>query len=229
MKLLFTSLLILYTINSFSQQKEHLQDSIPANDSIPKDSISRINLSNLKFKDSISLHLPDTLSSSIFTRVNKLDEVFINSKSEFNAVSLGILKKEIKPLTTNERRLYTAGDFKPIHLLSILGGTLPIDPIINKISGRTKRLKRYIQLEKKESNIIFLEDHFSEYILTNLNVPKEIFERFMDYLIENEKLQDLIDRKDFGELHFLIGDEWFKFQSLQHDSTPVTTDKVNEE
>lgn len=150
-------------------------------------------------------------------QVNTLDEVFIKSKSGFNAVSLGILKNEIKPLTTNERRLYTAGDFKPIHLLSLLGSSLAVDPIINAISGKTKRLKRYIQIEKKESNLIFLEDHFMEFMVENLNVEKQLIGRFLNYLVENQELQGLIDRKDFGELHFLIGDEWYKFKTLQNE------------
>lgn len=156
-----------------------------------------------------------------------MDEVFIKPKSEFNAVSLGILKKEIKPLTINERRFYTAGDFKPIHLLSLLGGSLEVDPIINAISGRTKRLKRYIQMEKKESNITFLEDHFMQYMTENLNVEEEYLSRFITYLIENEKLQDLIDRRDLGELHFLIGDEWFKFKDFQDEPSVIAGEWKN--
>jgi len=51
---------------------------------------------------------------------------------------------------------------------------LAVDPIINAISGRTKRLKRYIEIEKKESNLIFLEDHFMEFMVENLNVQKQL-------------------------------------------------------
>lgn len=154
--------------------------------------------------------------------MQELDEVKINSKSEYNAVSLGILKKEIKPLSVNERKLYTAGDFKLIHLLSILGGSLQIDPIINKISGRKKKLKGYIKLEKKQDNLIFLEDHFMDYMRQNLSIPENSIGAFLNYLIENESLPNLIERPDFGELHFLIGDEWFNFKNLQNEPAPVT-------
>lgn len=99
-------------------------------------------------EDSIKIEPSDTLKKSIFEQVNILEEVFIQSKSEFTALSLGIIQKEIKPPSPYERQLYTAGDFKPIHLLSLLGGSLQVDPIINAISGRTKRLKKYIQFEK---------------------------------------------------------------------------------
>lgn len=217
MRLLLTALVILYSLHSFSQKKKEVHDSIAVTDSVFNKEASTTFKGILESDDFVNKHLTDTVTS-IFGQVNALDEVFIQPKSEFDAVSLGILKREIKPLTINERRLYTAGDFKPIHLLSILGGSLAVDPIINAINGRTKRLKRYIQIEKKEKNLIFLENHFMEYMTVNLNIQQQLIGRFLNYLVENKELQELIDRRDFGELHFLIGDEWFKFQSLQKES-----------
>lgn len=155
--------------------------------------------------------------------------MYVDPQSSFDAVSLGIIKKKIEPLTSNERKLYTAGDFKPVHLLSILGGSLAVDPIINKISGRTKRLKKYVQLEKKERNLLFLEDHFTEYMLNHLNIPEETIGRFLIYLIEHERLQDLIDRKDYGELHFLIGDAWFGFEDFQNKPILKDIEEIRKE
>ncbi len=226
MKLLFTTLLILSSILSFSQKKEELHDSTAVKDSILNKDSSTIFNSILESDDFVNRHLSDTVTS-IFGQINALDEVYVESKSEFNAVSLGILKKEIRQLSINERRLYTAGDFKPIHLLGLLAGSLEVDPIINAISGRTKRLKRYIQLEKKENNLIFLEDHFREYLVKNLDVEEQLIGRFLNYLVENEELQSLIDRRSFGELHFFISDEWFKFKTLQNDYQPLIIDPLD--
>ncbi len=218
MKSLFLVLLILYSIHSFSQQKEERLDSSRAKGSMVLHSTTAT-------EDSLPSPLSDTINPSIFGQINQLDEVFIKPKPEYNAVSLGILKKEIKTLTPYERQLYTAGDFKAVHLLSLLGGSLDVDPIINAISGRTKRLKKYINFEKKESNLIFLEDHFMEYMVDTLNIREQIIGRFLNYLIEDEKLQDLIDRKDFGELYFFIGDEWFEFERLQTEPFPLNNEK----
>ncbi|WP_026449834.1 hypothetical protein [Aequorivita capsosiphonis] len=228
MKLIFTSLLILYSLYSFSQNKETKTTS-SANDTILDIQKAATVLSKENLQESIKPQLSDTLKPSLFEQVNKLDEVIVKSKSKFDAVSLGIIQKEIKPLTQYERQLYTAGNFKPIHLLSLLGGSLQVDPIINAISGRTKRLKKYIQFEKKERNLIFLEDHFTEYMLNNLNIEEEQIGRFLNYLIENEKLQVLIDRKDNGELYFFIGDEWFKFKSIQKEKPSLSKDPVFKE
>lgn len=217
MKLFMTGLLILYSFHSYSQEGKALQDSLNE-----KDSSNRFQ-AILKSDDFFNKHLTDTVRS-IFDQVNILDEVFIASNSEFNAVSLGILKKEIKPLTPYERQLYTAGDFKPVHLLSILTGSLNVDPIINAITGRTKRLKKYIQIEKKERNLMFLEDHFMVYLDENLEIKEELIGRFLGYLVENEKLQPLIDSEDLGALHFFIGDEWFYFKKLQEEPASVLRD-----
>src|SRR5690554_1516251 len=129
MKLFITGLFILCSLHSFSQERKAHADSV-----IDMDSSYRFR-SILKSDEFVNKHLADTVRS-IFDQINTLDEVFIESNSELNAVSLGILKKEIKPLTPYERQLYTAGDFKPVHLLTLFkSGSIQLDPIINAISG----------------------------------------------------------------------------------------------
>ena len=100
--------------------------------------------------------------------VTNLKEVFVNSK-RFNVLSLGIVTKAPVNYTTAERRLQTVGDFKPIMLLGLLGGSMPLDPLINKINGRTKRLKKLVVVEKKESNIKLLSELYDdEYFISIL-------------------------------------------------------------
>ena len=86
----------------------------------------------------------------MISKTTELKEVIVNNNPELNAVSLGISPKGIKHRTPMERKLYTAGDFKPIHLLGILGGSLAVDPILNAINGRTAMIKKEIEVEKKE-------------------------------------------------------------------------------
>lgn len=207
MKLILCLLLTIYSIHSLSQTNDKRGDTLSNKG---RSDVFR----SLKISDSFYQAISDSLNPSMLNKVNKLDEVFINSNSKYNAVTLGIIPKEIPRLSINERRLYTAGNFKPIHLLSLLGGSLEVDPIINAISGRTKRLKNYIKVEVKGSNLHFLEDHFMEYMVDNLNIGEEHIGRFLNYLVENEDLQAILDRKDYGELHFFIGDEWFRFKAI---------------
>lgn len=98
-----------------------------------------------------------TLEVLLEVQVNELDEVVVgkiltgNLESDMNNFSekppinfydVGIPGFKGKPLTQSERRLYEA---------STGGGILPLNPIINAITGRTKRLKEYVRLERVDA------------------------------------------------------------------------------
>ena len=83
------------------------------------------------------------------------------------------------PKTQSERRLFEAGEFKPIQLLGLLGGSLPINPILNGFSGRTKMLKERVALERIGNLIISIKDRLSVEFFQN-NLLHEDFR--MDFL-----------------------------------------------
>ncbi|WP_298120687.1 carboxypeptidase-like regulatory domain-containing protein [Flavobacterium sp.] len=139
--------------------------------------------------------------------VRNIDEVVVNQYNKINSVSLGIVSKDQKKYTVAERRLRTAGDFKPIHLLAILGGTLPFDPILNAINGRTKMLKKEISIEKKE--LLFKKiayDFDDKYFTETLKIPTEYVNGFKYYLVENEKFSDAIMNENKNLATFLMGE-----------------------
>lgn len=126
-----------------------------------------------------------SITIAVSANINMLDEVEINS---LNAQSLGILSKPAKTFTPAERQLETAGDFKPIHLLSILGGSMPLDPVINKISGRTKRLKQLVEMERREVLRNKIIDLIASQNKNNrLNIPPDLEKGFAYYLLENRE------------------------------------------
>jgi hypothetical protein len=119
------------------------------------------------------------------TRTIDLKEVVINNTS-ITAEKLRIIPENQKKYTPAERRLKTAGDFKPIHLLSILGGSLALDPIINKISGRTKKLKKELEIEKKERLLNRLKALYNdEFYTMNLKIAKVYVDAFRYFCIEH--------------------------------------------
>ncbi len=75
-------------------------------------------------------------------KVNPLDEVEIKQYKDINAVSLGILQKPAKHYTPAERKLRAAGEFHWYSPLLIPVGGMPVDGLINSISGRTAMLKK---------------------------------------------------------------------------------------
>ncbi len=203
MKLL-VSVVLLCSLKAFSQEKEAFLYSAKAKDSIRTSQIEK----SLNSKS-------DTLSILIPRNTIKLNEVKIRPNSQINAYSLGIIPKPVKTPTQYERQLLTAGDFKPIHLLGLLGGSLQVDPIINAISGRTKRLKKYVQIEKQQKYQEYLTENFQEYFAEALKIDSEFIGSFVIHLCEDKKVMNLIATKSFEELEFLMAEKWFDFKSNQ--------------
>lgn len=151
-----------------------------------------------------------TLLIPMNTLTNELEEVTVTDISKINAVSLGIIPKEIPIPTQNERRLQTAGDFKWHHLLGIIGG-LQIDPILNAINGRTKQLKRNILIENKIKNISTLEGQ-RDYMQQSMNLNDEQMGRLIAFAAEEEKVQLVINSKNEMQIQLFLLDTWMKFK-----------------
>lgn len=145
------------------------------------------------------------LTVKMDSKTTELKEVIVNEHPEINAVSLGISPKGVKHYTPAERRLFTAGDFKPIQLLGILGGSLPVDPILNAINGRTAMLKKGVEVEKKELLLERLEAQFDDkYYIETLKISKEYIKGFQYYCIENANFVMSLKSKNKSMTMFLI-------------------------
>lgn len=142
----------------------------------------------------------------------ELKEVLVRETSEINAVSLGIIPKKIEKLSVNERRLRQAGDFKPRHLLGILGGGVSIDAILNAINGRTKKLKRNISYEIKEKHITYLELNFAGYMQKEMALSEHEMRLLINYAIEDEQLQQLISLGNEARLQFFLQETWINIE-----------------
>ncbi len=146
-----------------------------------------------------------TVIADLTPRSIELNEVVINKYPNISAENLGIIPKDQVKLTTAERRLQTAGDFKPIHLLGLLLGHLEVDPILNAISGRTKMLKKELSVEKKEFLMVKLESLFEDkYYLRTLKIPEELIKGFQYYCIEDLDFARSLKEKNKTMSMFLI-------------------------
>lgn len=148
----------------------------------------------------------DMLIVKMTSKTTELKEVIVNKHPEINAVSLGISPRGIKKYTPAERRLKTAGDFKPIQLLGILGGSLPVDPIINAISGRTAMLKKELEVETKERLLALFDALYKDdnYFIKTLKIPEDYIKGFKYYCIENQKFAEVLKTKNKTQIEFLI-------------------------
>ena len=150
---------------------------------------------------------------------SELREVVVDETSEINAVSLGIIPKKIKKLSVNERRLKTAGDFKPKHLLGIIGGGVSLDAILNAINGRTKKLKRNVEVEKKQRNIAFLEIHYMEYLKEEIQLSDQEAQMLIGFVIEDDELNNVIDSGIEARMHLYLHEMWFRLEQQKNSSS----------
>jgi hypothetical protein len=147
----------------------------------------------------------DILTIKMTSKTTELKEVIVNKHPEINAVSLGISPKGIIHRTQMERMLYTAGDFKPIQLLGILGGSLPVDPILNAINGRTAMVKKSIEAERKERLLVLFGSLFDDtYFTKTLEIPADYVKGFQYYCIEDGKISEVLKSKNKTKIEFLI-------------------------
>lgn len=135
----------------------------------------------------------------------ELDEVIINEHPEISAKKMGIIPSNQVRLTPAERKLYTAGDFKPIHLLGLFGGMLAVDPILNAISGRTQMLKKEVNVEKQEFLMLKLEELFEDkYYIETLKIPEVYIKGFQYYCIQDPDFARSLNEKNKTMSMFLI-------------------------
>ena len=176
---------------------------------------SAVNLESLKYRITNADFSLASIQIRMKTRQTELREVVVNEYAHINAANLGIVSKNQKKYTAAERKLAVAGDFKPISLLGLLGGSMPLDPILNKINGRTKNLKKNIEVEKKEASIVQLGYLFEQtYFVNRLGVSSEYVAGFKYYLVENEEVVSLMRNKEKSKLEFLINELAVKYKEI---------------
>lgn len=168
-------------------------------------SFSLINYEHLrKFINKQEFNL-GSIAVNLTPKTIELNEVVINKHSNITAENLGIIPKDQVKLTTAERRLQTVGEFKPIMLLGLLGGSMPLDPVINAITGRTKMLKKDLAVERKEFLMVKLENLFEErYYTESLKISKGLIRGFQYYCIEDPDFVKSLKEKNKTITMFLI-------------------------
>lgn len=129
-------------------------------------------------------------------RIIPLQEVKINENANINAENLGIIPKGQKRYTPAERRLNEA---------TTGGGLVPLNPILNAISGRTAMLKKEVIVEKKERLLARLDGWFEDkYYIEYLKLPKENIKGFHYFLIEDIDFVRALQAKNKALTKFLM-------------------------
>jgi hypothetical protein len=122
----------------------------------------------------------------------QLKEVVVNENANINAENLGIISYGQKKYTPAERKVYTAT-------------STSVDKLLNGISGRTKMLKKEVNVEKKEMLFRKLEYLFEEDYYTNrLKIPLDDIKGFQLYCVDDAEFAVSLDTKNKTMSMFLI-------------------------
>ncbi len=103
---------------------------------------------------------------------NELEEVKVNEHSNINAANLGI-PTATKTYTPAERKVRTAT-------------TGLLDPLFNKLSGRTRMLKKQVLVEKNEKLLLKLDGLYEDKYYTDvLKIPDDYIGGFQYFIVED--------------------------------------------
>ncbi|MFT7898810.1 carboxypeptidase-like regulatory domain-containing protein [Tenacibaculum ascidiaceicola] len=122
------------------------------------------------------------------------DTKHIKSEKEINAEALNLPFAGSRILTPAERRLHTA--------TSSYGG-IAIDPLLNWISGRIKKLKKFKAIEDREKRIENIRSNYHILIEHELKVLKEDIDRFIYFAESANDFNTLYLNNDVAMITFL--------------------------
>lgn len=142
--------------------------------------------------------------------VNELDEVVVRpynltgdlirdmngmkTEQVVTASTLGLPNAYVKPLMQSERLLKEAS-IGPFHLGMLT--SIPFNPLINAISGRTKMLKKRVARDKKYLLTEQVRNYYPDSIFViRLGIPAERIDDFMYYCEVDGKFDSIVATDD---------------------------------
>lgn len=154
--------------------------------------------------------LDEVVVGKVLTGDLSLDLSNSDLKRQPNFYDLGIPGYAGKPKTQSERRLYEATSG---------AGLIPLNPIINAITGQTKRLKEHVKLEALEACLDKMKSAFSDDLFANYDLAEARKADYFYYCQEDPEFEGLCHHQnDLEVFQFLVA----KLRTFQ---TMIQTEK----
>ncbi len=159
---------------------------------------------------------PNLLFIKLKIHTKHIKEIMITNGDGINAESLGLVKKGQKQYTPAERRLKTASALDGQWGLNT---AFSIDPLFNWLSGRTKQLKKELEVERKEFLQEKIINNFErDYIIQILKIPDEYVDGYIFYVVEDQTLVDAIKARNKTMVSFrlsFLAAEYLKLKQIK--------------
>lgn len=118
----------------------------------------------------------------------KKDIENLETEPVVTASTLGLPNAYVKPPTKAERELYEA---------TTGGGLVPLNPILNAISGRTKMLKKRVARNEKYARTARVREFYADSLYTEqLKIPRDKIEDFMYFCEVDPGFNPTVDTRD---------------------------------
>ena len=116
------------------------------------------------------------------------DVVGLNLEKDVSAEALGLPNAHVRVITQSERKLYEATSG---------GGLIPLNPILNAISGRTKMLKNRVNIDNTYARTQRVQEFYADSIFkADLKIPYEKIDDFMYFCEVDSVFQATVDTHD---------------------------------
>ncbi|RAV28616.1 hypothetical protein DN748_11690 [Sinomicrobium soli] len=157
---------------------------------IPASEGDSVVFSGVQFYRETIVVTADMLTNPDFTvylreKVTELDEVVLRNLTgnlttdmrriktdSVTSFSLGLPNAHKVPLPKTERKLLEA---------TTGGGFIPLNPVINAITGRTKRLKKYVRLERENKAMEEIRQRVGDHFFDEMGIPEVHISDFLFY------------------------------------------------
>lgn len=195
-------------------------------------------ISGLKYKDTEVIITKLVENSGILNikleeKINELDQVIVgkiytgslesdlrnsDAKTEINFYDLGIPGRVTLPMTQNERKLHDA-DAGPMGYIG-LGFGVNFHKLLNKISGRTKKLKNIVELDNRDKCINRLRRDYESIIFEKDTLTENLRNEYFLFCQEGDNFLTLCEEKN--EMKLL---EYLQQQLIAYRENSQTEDK----
>lgn len=133
--------------------------------------------------------MPYNLSGDLASDMGRLEK-----EPLYTASTIGLPNANVKLLTKNERLLREAS-MGPVSIGLLF--SVPFNPIVNAITGRTKRLKKIVAAEQAYRQTDRVQNMYVDSLFVNqLGIPKEKIDDFMYFCEVDESFNALAKSND---------------------------------
>lgn len=144
------------------------------------------------------------ISVKMNEQINEIEGVEVSKYQKIDARELGIIQHEVKELTFNEKRVISA---------SSSGGGLIIG-LLNKITGRTKMLKKIVANDTNLAVADYITTNFSEYLQKELKANEEDISLLAYFVMEEPEYHQAVSNKQDDLLRFMLVDSWLEYRNM---------------